>query len=113
MAEPRGRLRFELLEEMIRRPWLPAAESLVRHVCRVRAARHRTRRPVPVPAFLGLACLAWRCLPLLALFVVLGVVQRCSFLAWYYLALLGVVDVACLAWHCLALLHVARLAWRR
>ena len=55
-------------------------------------------------AFLGLACLAWRCLPLLTLLVVLGVVQRCSFLAWYYLALLGVRYVACLAWHCLALL---------
>ena len=72
-------------------------------------------------AFLGLACLAWRCLPLLALLVVLGVVQRCLFFAWCYLALLGFVDVACLAWHCLALLgtvwhcfallRVACLAW--
>ena len=52
----------------------------------------------------GLACLAWRCLPLLALLVVLGVVQRILFFAWCYLALLGFVDVACLAWHCLALL---------
>jgi hypothetical protein len=41
------------------------------------------------------------------LFVVLGVVQRCLFFAWCYLALLGFVDVARLAWHCLALLGTA------
>ena len=40
---------------------------------------------------LEVACLAWRCLPLLAL--------------------LGFSGVACLALHCLALLRVACLAW--
>ena len=55
----------------------------------------------------GLACLAWRCLPLLALLVVLGVVQRCLFFAWCYLALFGFAGVACLAWHCLTLLGTA------
>ena len=65
-------------------------------------------------AFLGLVCLAWRCLPLLALLVVFGVVQRCLFFAWCYLALLGFVDVACLtclAWHCLTLLGTVSLCF--
>ena len=42
----------------------------------------------------GLACLAWRFLPLLALLVIFGVVQRCLFLTWRYLALLAFAGVA-------------------
>ena len=46
-------------------------------------------------AVLGLACLAWGVfLPLLALLVIAGVVQRCLFSAWRYLALLGFAGVA-------------------
>ena len=46
-------------------------------------------------ALLGLACLAWGVsLPLLALLVIAGVVQRCLFSAWRYLALLGFAGVA-------------------
>ena len=46
-------------------------------------------------AVLGLACLAWGVfLPLLALLVIAGVVQRCLFSAWPYLALLGFAGVA-------------------
>ena len=45
---------------------------------------------------LGLACLAWGVfLPLLALLVIAGVVQRCLFSAWRYLALLAFAGVAC------------------
>ena len=46
-------------------------------------------------ALIGLACLAWGVfLPLLALLVIAGVVQRCLFSAWRYLALLGFAGVA-------------------
>ena len=46
-------------------------------------------------ALLGLACLAWGVsLPLLALLVIAGVVQRCLFSAWRYLALFGFAGVA-------------------
>ena len=45
-------------------------------------------------ALLGLACLAWGVsLPLLALLVIAGVVQRCLFAAWRYLALFGFAGV--------------------
>ena len=45
-------------------------------------------------ALLGLACLAWGVsLPLLALLVIAGVVQRCLFSAWRYLALFGFAGV--------------------
>ena len=46
-------------------------------------------------AVFGLACLAWRFLPLLALLVIFGVVQRCLFFTWRYLALLAFAGVAC------------------
>ena len=46
-------------------------------------------------ALIGLACLAWGVfLPLLALLVIAGVVQRCLFSAWRYLALFGFAGVA-------------------
>ena len=45
-------------------------------------------------ALLGLACLAWGVfLPLLALLVIAGVVRRCLFSAWRYLALFGFAGV--------------------
>ena len=45
-------------------------------------------------ALIGLACLAWGVfLPLLALLVIAGVVQRCLFSAWRYLALFGFAGV--------------------
>jgi hypothetical protein len=50
----------------------------------------------------GVACRVWRFLPLLALLVMLGVVRRCLFFAWRYVALLGFLIANALSVHLLA-----------